>query len=44
MRCPVHLTMERGSVIVTKLVKAPLQGTPTTLREHARDAGEACEQ
>ena len=44
MRCPVHLTMERGSVIVTKLVKAPLQGTPTTLCEHARDAGEACEQ
>jgi putative redox protein len=44
MRCPVHLTMERGSIVETKLVEAPLQGTPSTLCEHARDAGEACEQ
>jgi putative redox protein len=44
MRCPVHLTMERGSIVETKLAEAPLQGTPTTLCEHARDAGEACEQ
>ena len=44
MRCPVHLTMERGSIVETRLTEAPLQGGPTTLCEHARDAGEACEQ
>jgi putative redox protein len=44
MRCPVHLTMERGSIVETRLTEAPLQGVPTTLCEHARDAGEACEQ
>jgi hypothetical protein len=44
MRCPVHLTMDRGLIVETKLVEAPLQGTPSRLCEHARDAGEACEQ
>jgi putative redox protein len=44
MRCPVHLTMERGSIVETRLAETPLQATPTNLCEHARDAREACEQ
>jgi len=44
MQCPVHLTMERGSIVETKLVETPLHAMPTTLCEHARDANEACEQ
>jgi hypothetical protein len=44
MRCPVHLTMERGSMIETRLAESPLQTTPTALCEHARDAGKAFEQ
>jgi hypothetical protein len=44
MRCPVHLTMERDSIVETRLTEPPLQATPTTLCEHARDASEACEQ
>lgn len=43
MRCPVHLTLDRGSNIETRL--APMAAAaPTTLCEHARDANEACEQ
>ena len=44
MRCPVHLTMERGSIMETKLVEEPLEATATTLCEHARDVDEACDQ
>lgn len=42
MRCPVHLTMERGSIVETRFAEAPLKGTQMTLCEHSRDAGEAC--
>ena len=44
MRCPVHLTMERGSIVETKLVEEPLGITATTLCEHARDIVEACDE
>jgi hypothetical protein len=44
MRCPVNLTMERGSIVETRLNEAPLQATPATLCEHARDAREACDR
>ena len=43
MRRPVHLTMERGSIVETRLADAPLEAVPT-LCEHARDAVAACEQ
>lgn len=43
MRCPVHLTMERGSIVDTKLVEQSLHAAPTTLCEHARDVSEACD-
>lgn len=43
MRCPVHLTIERGSDIETRLMpveeKMPV---PVTACEHARDVEEAC--
>jgi putative redox protein len=42
-RCPVHLTLERGSDVVTVLAEKPLPGhldpEPT---EHAEDMAEAC--
>jgi putative redox protein len=44
MRCPVHMTMERGSEMVTILL--PLEakvGAPTNRCEHARDMNEACD-
>jgi putative redox protein len=44
MRCPVHLTMERGSIIETRLAELPVEAIPTTMCEHARDVSEACEQ
>lgn len=44
MRCPVHLTMERGSIVETKLIEEPLGITTTTLCEHARDIVEACDE
>jgi putative redox protein len=43
MRCPVHLTLERGSVVETRLIAPPLEAKPTTLCEHARDVLEACQ-
>src|ERR1700722_10793149 len=43
MRCPVHLTMERGSIVETELTEARVEAKPTTMCEHARDANEACE-
>jgi putative redox protein len=43
MRCPVHLTIERGSSVETVLVPSDAPaGTPTNLCEHARDMQEAC--
>jgi putative redox protein len=39
-RCPVHLTLERGSTIETTL--SNVAEAPTTLCEHARDTNEAC--
>jgi putative redox protein len=44
MRCPVHLTMEHGSIVETRLTEASLHAEPTTLCQHARDANEACEK
>jgi len=41
MRCPVHLTMERGSEVETVLMPET-PAVPTTLCEHARDMNEAC--
>ena len=44
MRCPVHLTMERGSDITTILVdKPPLDDSATTKCEHARDISQVCD-
>ena len=43
MRCPVHLTIERGSEVETVLVPQAPSGVPTTRCEHARDMSEACE-
>ncbi len=43
MRCPVHLTLERGSIVETRLIAPPLEAKATTLCEHARDALEACQ-
>ncbi len=42
MRCPVSLTLERGSTVETKFAEIPPAAQPTTLCEHARDAAEAC--
>ena len=44
MRCPVLMTMERGSIVETRLVGHAIGTEPTTLCEHARDANEACEE
>lgn len=44
MRCPVHLTIERGSIVETRLTEARMEAKPTTMCEHARDANEACER
>ena len=44
MRCPVHMTMERGSIVETKFVEVAMAAASTTLCEHARDAAEACEE
>lgn len=42
LRCPVHLTLERGSDVETVLSPvAPPPTTPTC--DHARDMNEACE-
>jgi putative redox protein len=43
MRCPVHLTLERGSQVGTHLAPALGDVHPTTLGDHARDVAEACE-
>jgi putative redox protein len=43
MRCPVHLTMERGAIVETRLTDTPSVTQPTTLCEHARDANETCD-
>ena len=43
-RCPVHLTLERGSEVVTVLAEKPMSGgldpAPT---EHMSDMEQACE-
>ena len=44
MRCPVHMTMERGSIMETKLVEPAMTAVPRTLCEHARDTSEACSE
>jgi putative redox protein len=44
MRCPVHLTMERGAIVETKLAEDVSHAEPTTLCEHARDVVEACDR
>ncbi len=41
MRCPVHLSLERGSIVDTRFVDA-LPGTAEECGDHARDASEAC--
>jgi putative redox protein len=43
-RCPVHQTLERGSLIGTILAERPTEGRldPAPM-EHARDMAEACE-
>jgi putative redox protein len=43
MRCPVHLTLERGSEIETRLVPPPAPASAMTLGHHARDIAEAGE-
>jgi hypothetical protein len=41
---PSDMTTEQGSIVETRLAEVPLEGMPTTIWEHVRDAGEACEQ
>jgi putative redox protein len=42
-RCPVHLTLERGSDIVTTLARSPhLEGPRPADDDHVRDMDEAC--
>jgi putative redox protein len=43
-RCPVHLTLERGSDITTTLapVVPPMAGEPCTLGDHLKHMDEAC--
>jgi len=43
MHCPVHLTLERGSEIETRLVPPPAPAAPMTLGHHARDIAAAGE-
>jgi putative redox protein len=45
-RCPVHLTLERGSQIETTLLSArdAIGTKPEQACEHARDMGQACDQ
>ena len=43
LRCPVHMTIERGSILETRLIGEIEGATPVTLCKHARDANEACE-
>jgi putative redox protein len=44
MRCPVHKTIERGSIVETRLIEEIAGAVPVTLCEHARDANEACDK
>ena len=45
MRCPVHMTMERGSEMETILLPPETKvGVPTNRCEHARDMNEACDE
>jgi putative redox protein len=44
MRCPVHLTMERGSIVETRLVETRLEANPVASREHVRAVTAACGQ
>jgi putative redox protein len=45
MRCPVHMTMERGSEMETILLPPETKvGAPTNRCEHARDMNEACDE
>ena len=41
-RCPVHLTLTRGSDIQTKVVQIPMTAQPTTKCEHKTAMDEAC--
>jgi putative redox protein len=43
-RCPVHLSLERGSDIITNLapVIPPMVGEPCTVGEHMKHMDEAC--
>jgi tRNA A37 threonylcarbamoyladenosine synthetase subunit TsaC/SUA5/YrdC len=43
MHCPVHLTLERGSEIETRLVPPPAPAAAMTLGHHARDIAVAGE-
>lgn len=43
-RCPVHLTLEQGSEVITTLAEAPgLHGPRPTDDDHVRDMSEAAE-
>jgi len=41
-RCPVHLTLTRGSDVQTNVVQTPLTAQPTTKCEHKAAMDEAC--
>ena len=42
-RCPVHLTLERGSDVITTLALSPQLDEPRTADDdHVRDMAEAC--
>ena len=41
-RCPVHLTLTRGSDVQTNVVQTPIAAQPTTKCEHKAAMDEAC--
>jgi hypothetical protein len=38
------MTIERGSIVETRLIEEIVGAVPATLCEHARDANEACDK